>query len=264
MTAENTATQNVPATKTVMKERFEFILTINDNIVCQRYFKIPYLISRSLYSRELLETFDYCVSMIQRELISKSNMYNWYAAPQVFKNMDEFKEWTAKYPIKMEVPCYVIIKEESAVYTWNGEELALYTRKFTIPDFIGEAKDENECTLKFTVIDNGVGENPKTRLLYSRMWDGTVYPRFIRNNIDLSNQKNRYAGDEENFYNFLLMNTINYSRNDLVFKLINEIVSVCSDKNIHYTTSEKYGKKKYLYDIEKQEVETITKIYDKK
>lgn len=261
MTAETPATN---ATKNVIKERFEFILTINNNIVCQRYFKIPILNDRSLYSKELFETFNYCVGLIQRELNSKTNVYNWYAAPQIFSDMVEFAEWTEKHPTTMPVPTYVVIKSEGSVYIWDGEKISPYGRKFTLTDFIGERKDENECTLKFTVIDNGT-EEFAPRLLYSRAWDATMYPRFVRNNIDLSNQKNKYANDEEHFYDFLLMNMINFNRGDLVFKIISEICNTCADRvNSHYTTCEKYGKTTYHNNIENQPIEKFFKKYSKK
>ena len=53
------------------KERFEFVLTINGNIVCQRYFRINGFENDSLRSMELVEGIDKCVPLIDRDLKAK-------------------------------------------------------------------------------------------------------------------------------------------------------------------------------------------------
>ena len=40
-------------TSNFIKERFSFELTVNDNIICQRYFRIHGFKQQSLYSEEL-------------------------------------------------------------------------------------------------------------------------------------------------------------------------------------------------------------------
>ena len=57
------------------KERFQFLLWINDNIICQRYFKIMGYNNDSIGSEELIETLEECVSMIKDDLHYKSFLY---------------------------------------------------------------------------------------------------------------------------------------------------------------------------------------------
>ena len=56
-------------------KKFEFILYINENIVCQRYFTVRGFNSESLKSIEAKECVENCVSIIQRDLKSKTMDY---------------------------------------------------------------------------------------------------------------------------------------------------------------------------------------------
>lgn len=220
------------------KERFEFVLSINEFIVCQRYFKIPTKVRTSdLHSLEMKETLDDCVGIIQRDLRSKSNMYSHYTSPQVFNNIDEFTSWIPHN--KLDVPSYVVFRDTETVYVWDGECLKLYERYFNMGDYITlSGSEETPNVLKFEVLDNG-------KPIYSRIWDGNDYPRFIRNNIDLSNSKNKYTFEEKPFEH-LLVKLLNKDRGDLVSKIINEICSLfTSEDKIKFTTKLKYGKKTY-------------------
>lgn len=81
------------------QERFQFVLSVNDNIICQRYFKINGFNEDSLNSLELKETvdeittgiissiplqgMDKCLTgmdkgLINSDLVSKSRVYLWY------------------------------------------------------------------------------------------------------------------------------------------------------------------------------------------
>ena len=53
------------------KERFQFILSLNDNIICQRYFRINGFNNDSLESYELRETIDEIVGIIRQDLDSR-------------------------------------------------------------------------------------------------------------------------------------------------------------------------------------------------
>ena len=75
------------------------------------------------------------------------------------------------------------------------------------------------------------------------MWDGNVYPRFVRNNIDLSNSKNRY--DDDKPYEAFLLKTLISDRSDLVSPIINEICDVCSMNSREYTSAMEYGNVTY-------------------
>ena len=221
----------------IRRERFEFVLKINDFIVCQRFFKINRLRNNALSSLELTDSLNYCVQLIQNDLRSKSNLYNWYTAPQIFENRDEFDSWIRNN--KLDIPYFVILRDSKEVFVWNGEDLTLYEKRFNVGDYVSNEGDveETQNTLKFEFLDDG-------KLLYSRIWDANVYPRFIRNNIDLSNSKNKYDAEMKPFESFLVKLLIK-DKSDLVSQIINEICDVCSLEGNRYTTKMKYGNTLY-------------------
>ena len=228
------------------KERFEFVLTINNSIVCQRYFKINRLRKNALQSLELTDTLNYCVQLIQRDLKDKSNLYNIYTAPQIFANRDEFNTWMVNHTLKPVT--FVLFKDTEEVFVWSGDTLIPFDKRFNVSDYT-ETRDNIEgapYTLCFTFIDNGKDyqTNELKRVVYSRIWDGTDYPKFIRGNIDLSNSKNKFNMELRPF-DAVLTSLLNKERGDLVSTIIDEICDVCSDEGIKYTTELVYGDKTY-------------------
>ena len=67
-------TKNFEPSREIRKERFEFELTINGNIICQRYFKINNFNERSVYSTEFLDAIRGCASLIQESLRRKKRL----------------------------------------------------------------------------------------------------------------------------------------------------------------------------------------------
>ena len=106
-----------------VKERFEFVLTINDFIICQRYFKINNFQERSLASVNLAEAIRDCYEMIDNDLKEKTNIYNYLTAPQVFKDREEMDWWIEKQPFKLDVPSFIVLRKDeegkSGVYLWK-------------------------------------------------------------------------------------------------------------------------------------------------
>ena len=58
-------------------KKFEFILRINGNIICQRYFAVKNFNPKSVYSLNLIDCVNDCVEMIQGQLKKKSLEYLW-------------------------------------------------------------------------------------------------------------------------------------------------------------------------------------------
>ena len=75
------------------KERFEFKLTVGQNIICQRYFKIRDFNWTSLYSEDLMDSIRRCVEMIDKDLKSKTLDYLEYFAPHYFNSVEEMTEY---------------------------------------------------------------------------------------------------------------------------------------------------------------------------
>tara|TARA_R110000782_G_scaffold99952_1_gene185921 strand:- start:64 stop:501 length:438 start_codon:yes stop_codon:yes gene_type:complete len=61
-------------------KKFEFILSINGNIICQRYFSVKNFNPKVLRSVDLTECVEECVRLIQKDLKNKTYeyMYNSY------------------------------------------------------------------------------------------------------------------------------------------------------------------------------------------
>ena len=130
------------------KYPYSFELRINDNIVCQRYFKINGFREASLESNELTDTLRYCAQLIKDDLRSKSNLYYEYTAPQIFKDEAQMREWEwwnarrymsleditkelgddtifeRKYTFTIEPCSYVILEDEDK--SLSSENLASY------------------------------------------------------------------------------------------------------------------------------------------
>jgi hypothetical protein len=234
---------------TFKKERFEFVLTVNDYIVCRRYFHISGFKRESLYSEELRDAVKRCVDIIRKDLQEKTDIFNWYSAPQVYQDVDEMN---AKCH-SLENPRYIVLRSCPDVYIWNGEKAEPYTKAFNRTDYV-EDDEVSPCVLKFTMYDNGF-DLRSHREVISTTFDGNEYPRFIRTSIDLSNSRNKYE-KEGVFAPFeaALVNLMKENRADLIPQIVSELCDACSmeDKN-DYTTILKYGGKSYNCNVRGQQ-----------
>ena len=204
----------------VKKERFEFVLTINGNIVCQRYFKINGFKQSSVYSSEFTQTFRHCTQIIKDELSSKSRIYMWYTSPQVFKNKEELDKWVSNQTFTLNVPTMVALSDSDDMYVWNGSSMELYSNYYNRAEFMQDNSDESNITFSF--YDNG-------KLVMAETWDGSVYPVFVRNNIDLTNNKNRYKNPNSwSQYEAVLIDLMIAGRTDIIPQLMGNLCEACS------------------------------------
>jgi hypothetical protein len=68
-------------------KKFEFVLYINGNIICQRFFSVKNYNPRILKSTELIDCVNDCVGLIERDLKEKTYEY-------LYKNFNPYKEQT--------------------------------------------------------------------------------------------------------------------------------------------------------------------------
>lgn len=201
--------RNVQIANSQFKERFQFILYLNDDVICQRYFRVNGFIQDSLYSKELMETTKSIVDMLKAELESKSRIYTWYTQPVIKIN-------------GFENP-----KEREYLYLEMEEE---------------EKPEPYEYTFKFVFMADDAP-------VYECVWDGSMYPRFIRNCVDLTNSEVLYKNGEQQFgYAAFLTKKINAGREDMVHKIIKkfcECLSAPFGKEVVYTKTLKYGDEEY-------------------
>lgn len=228
------------------KERFQFLLWVNDNIICQRYFKINGFNNDSLRSLQFKETMDSVVRMIQDDLLSKSRIFMWY---------------TREEPIKMTgfIKNYENCDESDVILlTFNnyGGKVQLSDgtivdkQYFSYPEGMEDSYSDNEklpewdVTFKFQML---VDEKP----VYERIWDGTVYPKYVRNGVDLTNSDVLYKDKEPSslHFSFAIIRHMTLGKIDLVYHIIKQICEVMSYKredSNKYIKRMKYGNKNYL------------------
>lgn len=254
-------------TSQIRKERFEFKLTVNDNIICQRYFKINNFNENSLHSLELKDTIDLCVALIDNDLKSKSRVYTWHTAPQIFNSEEEMNKWISNPSNANSIRFgeSIFLRNSSREYWWNGEKAIECSD--TINDGEFTSLDETPTMFKFSFLDNG-------NEVYSKVWSGEFYPKFVRNGVDLSNKRGKFEDDDITKLNFesSLLNHMVNDKTDLVSVIIKEICDTCTvNTKKWYTTNETYGKGKdsvtYDFSIENdwnKYVNNMAKFYKKK
>ena len=228
------------------KERFQFLLWVNDNIICQRYFKINGYNNDSLRSLEFKETMDNVTSMIQSDLISKSRIFMWYTREEPIKmtgfssDMDGCDDSDV---IRLTSPNY-----NGRVELSNGT--VVEKSYFNYPEGMEDSYSDNEklheweVTFKFQML---VDEKP----VYERIWDGTVYPKYVRNGVDLTNSDVLYKDKEPSslHFSYAIIRHMTLGKIDLVYHIIKQICEVMSYKfedSGKYTKRMKYGDKNYL------------------
>jgi hypothetical protein len=221
------------------KERFEFRLTVGEDIICQRYFRIGNFNPISLKSNELMDTIRGCADTIDRDLKSKSLIYLEIFTPRIFNTIEEFEKY-----IESEKNRNSLVRGEGVViksvkdhdFAWNGVDgLVSLDFKFEDGEFSEPLTDEDYVTYKFAFLDYG-------REVCSASWVG-VYPRFVRNSIDLSNKRGKLDPDDiyrVGFEQYILYKLVE-GRSDLVWKLVKDICYTCSDSNdSDYTVVNEY------------------------
>ena len=218
------------------RERFQFLLYVNENVICQRYFRINSFDYSSIESLEMKEVMDDCVKMIQQDLIEKSRVYLWYAN---------------KLPIKMTGFC----KDDGLTYDdvsllTNGKEgeVTLSNGKVikkTFFDYFSAVKNaidyneekpaDGEVTFKFVFIMDD-------KVLYEQQWDANIYPKYVRNSVDLSNSNAIYKNKDISSLSFSLaiIYHMTIGKQDLLYHMIKKI---CDTLSSNYTKDYEYTKK---------------------
>ena len=245
-------TFEAPQKREVKKERFEFELTVNGNIICQRYFRINNFKEQSFYSLEFVDAVEESVNLIKESLVEKSKIYMDHMAPRIFKSEEELRNYiynadgtiNQRHADGIGFGRHIIVKGNPGHdYVWADKLVDEGPRK---PEDFNEFVDkdnEQDVVFKFAVIDNGPKLN-KRREVASTIWDGSQYPRFVRNGVDLSNGRGKYdnfdlsrASHEMSLYYWC-----NVGQPDLVPIIIRNFCEACSlNGKDAYTTEMEYG-----------------------
>ena len=254
------------------KERFEFKLTVGENIICQRYFKINNFNPLSLSSYELTNVMRYLADMVDSDLKDKSQVYLDIMAPMIFHTEEEMNAYYANPRNHKGIRGGhgIVVKENlEHDYAWKaffdkdgtvtgGTPMPL-TFKFDDGEFGRELTDEDFVEYKLSFIDNGKDMNTPKEVC-SVVWTG-VYPKYVRNSIDLSNKRGRFENVDVmtlGFEQYLVYKIFN-GRQDLVYKIIKEIQVTCSNlDNSWYTTYEAFRRADGTEKVYKNVLDTKT------
>ena len=228
---------------TQWKERHQFVLSANGNIICQRYFKVNGFNPKSLNSEELYYTIRDIVHMIKDDLKSKSRIYTAITMGKStkltgFYNGEKLSNSDAALVFQDDVRGEVALS--------NG----IVLNKTYIDYDVEEEVDDSPFTLKFSYLFDD-------KAVYEEVWDGTVYPKYVRNCIDLSNSNASYKNVDPMRMTFSqqMTKSLNSGRPDLIYNIIklfcdtlsNDVDDDGNSIDKGYTTSVKYGNKKYYY-----------------
>lgn len=228
---------------TQWKERHQFVLSANGNIICQRYFKVNGFNPKSLNSEELYYTIRDIVHMIKDDLKSKSRIYTAITMGKStkltgFYNGEKLSNSNAALVFQDDVRGEVTLS--------NG----IVLNKTYIDYDVEEEVDDSPFTLKFSYLFDD-------KAVYEEVWDGTVYPKYVRNCIDLSNSNASYKNVDPMRMTFSqqMTKSLNSGRPDLIYNIIklfcdtlsNDVDDDGNSIDKGYTTSVKYGNKKYYY-----------------
>lgn len=207
--------ENNTLNNAMYKERFQFLLTVNDDIICQRYFRVNGFNRQSFESLDLKYTIDDIVEMIQNDLVSKSRIFMYY---------------TKDEPVKL------------TGFGEDAEESTYFSYPEGTPDNYAdnERLEPYEVTFKFSFLYDD-------RVICEKIWDGTNYPKYVRNGVDLTNSDAAYRDREPLSLHFstAIIRRMTIGKSDLVYTIIKKLCDTLSNTHINeygeYIKSEYYG-----------------------
>ena len=203
---------------TQWKERHQFVLSANGNIICQRYFKVNGFNPKSLHSVELLCAVRDIVDMIKADLVSKSRIYTAIAMGKRGKLTGFYKG------DELDMSDSILVCSESVegdVTLSNGVKL----NKTFIDYDITEEEDNEPFEFKFSYIYDD-------EVIVEEVWDGSVYPKYVRNSVDLSNSTSsyRYTDPMRMTFSQQMTKHLVEGRQDLIYAIIRLFCETLSDE----------------------------------
>ena len=236
--------KEVKAANEAFRERFQFILSVNDDIICQRYFRINGYNRDMCNTEEFGKTMDYCAGLIMDDLKYKSFVYLTCTKEEPMKltgfinEAETFSDYMAVWNDSIEGP--VKLSDDRIIDKTYLRDIAENS------DWEDEPLEPWESTFKFQFL---VDDRP----VYERIWDGSQYPKYVRNSVDLSNSDAAWRDREPNkmYFSTLLSKYMTSGRPDLTWKIIRTICDTMSWSQSDYenqsTTKTTYGDKTYYY-----------------
>lgn len=206
------ATNKVVRANSLKDLPFEFLLTVNGNIVCQRFFTIDDFIPKSVSSIGFKSVWDTAYRIIDEDMKRKSRIYTWYTEYSHFP-LYEGQEKEEYVP--------------SGYSKVDGIEMTEHGPSF----YGGEQSWNNVIEMSFKMSDPKSGGDKRT--VISRIWSADYYPEYVRKNISIVNSKidPRYMSD--------FTAAMEKDSKDLAGRIIGLVISYCSNSKKKRETAEK-------------------------
>lgn len=216
--------------------RFTFTVSMNDNIVCQRFFDIPENMEldtnafKSVDLKRCMQNAEQTgvVDMIKADLLGKTHQY----LSMVAKNRLKLTGFITNEEAEASYNDTLNACGESLEGTFPLENGRIITKEYLdIETDFNEQINEDEpyilkVELKFK--DDSLGIDT---ILYAQIWDAKYYPRLVRSNINLSN-RSPFRDDSRELlkpHNFIL-HQLTKGREDLISIILKKITYVVSKR----------------------------------
>lgn len=241
--SENSEKEVKVVDNTQWKERHQFVLSANGNIICQRYFKVNGFNPNSLHSVELYCTVRDVVDLIKNDLVSKSRVYTGITIANRSKLTGYY---SGEEPLSFEDAILAYSPYVDGMVTLsNGTVL---NKSFVEDEIVEEEKDNTPFIFKFSYLFDD-------KVVYEEIWDGSVYPKYVRNSVDLSNSSAsyKYADPMRMTFSQQMTKNLTEGRVDLIYTIIkmfcntlsNDVDEEGNSLEKEYTPDMEYGDKKY-------------------
>lgn len=268
-------------------DRFKFIFSVNDNIICERFFKITGFDydainserMKSLFVGEGENQYGTVISMIMNDLKSKSRVWTWYTTETPVKMTGFEGDWeeTDNSMFKTFVPkgeeiTYIVYPEKDEN---ENEETNEEIEQEIVKPFDVVFKFSFQMAQKSSVNKEGRTVFSDYVPVYEAIWDGSVYPKFVRNSVDMTNSFGHKEKDI-NAMNFIqsLTYRMTCDKCDLPYHIIREICEAATFENDEPLSVQRkqrvisyleYGNKKYpMSNFDKEFIDGWRKAVEKK
>ena len=244
------------------KSKFQFLIWVNDNVICQRYFKINGFNEESIYTEEFTNCMNGIVQSIQEDLESKSRIFMWYT------NLKEPLKLTG-FATDNEVEKYgrdfftLLVNSDvrGDIEAPDGEIFHKEYVEFNegVANDYGEVERpaEGEYIFKFSFLIDDI-------TVFEKIWDGNVYPKFVRNGVDLTNSYMSYDNKEVSALSFGAA-IVRYMQSGKINLISDFIRRICETLSNTFSDKYVYTKKMDIYrnndDINEQNREAAIAYY---
>ena len=244
------------------KSKFQFLIWVNDNVICQRYFKINGFNEESIYAEEFTNCMNGIVQSIQEDLESKSRIFMWYT------NLKEPLKLTG-FATDNEVEKYgsdfltLLVNSDvrGDIEAPDGEIFHKEYVEFNegVANDYGEVERpaEGEYIFKFSFLIDDI-------TVFEKIWDGDVYPKFVRNGVDLTNSYMSYDNKEVSALSFGAA-IVRYMQSGKINLISDFIRRICDTLSNTFSDKYVYTKKMDIYrnndDINEQNREAAIAYY---